>query len=665
MADLEALIEKLRAEAQKRGGEWLRWLIPEGEPEAAQAVPRRSRRARAPTRRSPSPVGRKRGTAATSPSAGNSSGHSSMEVDQSSGGEGRRRRSASPQPSTSAASTQSRAGRSRRESAMRSGVQSDVGSTASQSGAARQQQGDEAGGLSRGQRQAQASARDFMAGPSAMGGITAGPNRGGSAPGAMGNMCPRESDIWQGTADQAFGPGTPVGGNIGGRASVDASERGMDGNRLETGPQQGQVMTSGSAVGGEMPADQSGMALPPLLSFQVPGAESSGCQSGAGPVQDGRMSRSQGPGTDPIVQCNIPLNMQIGQLTTGGVNQQRDQSTESFMDPLRQLFSQWQKGQGSQFSCRTEVNTPGAVGEASTAGAPAAANKEVVNAPGVQNGGSTAGSVSGTQGETNSGDNTKDKKLPLSDSAKSNTYVCFEGPLGAHLKPEVREKIWKREYVDIFTLLPLERFGIDRYEKGKEHRKEEDEERRRFRLIPRTFGNWLQAFSILASVVGEKHSELCSALFCYLDGIWEAHKVYGGLAWLRYDEQFRQRMAVRTDLNWDHRDIGLWMRLMNTKGYQGYGGSSTTTNQPFQGGTGGHSVGSAGGHKKGVCWLFNDSQCKWGSSCRFRHECSWCAGNHPGSRCFKKPKGAAPRTREGFGKGGDASDSRSDGPVAK
>ncbi|KAM9323990.1 LOW QUALITY PROTEIN: uncharacterized protein PAF06_020242 [Gastrophryne carolinensis] len=27
------------------------------------------------------------------------------------------------------------------------------------------------------------------------------------------------------------------------------------------------------------------------------------------------------------------------------------------------------------------------------------------------------------------------------------------------------------------------------------------------------------------------------------DAIWEAHRVYGGLAWLRYDEQFRQRMS--------------------------------------------------------------------------------------------------------------------------
>ncbi|OCT67608.1 hypothetical protein XELAEV_18038909mg [Xenopus laevis] len=112
------------------------------------------------------------------------------------------------------------------------------------------------------------------------------------------------------------------------------------------------------------------------------------------------------------------------------------------------------------------------------------------------------------------------KALSVSDAAKGHTYICFEGPLGAHLKTEVREKIWKRENIDIFTLLPLERFNIEKWKRGKEHRKEEDEDRRRYRLIPRTFGNWLQAFSIMASVIGEKHPEHCSGLFCYLDSIW-------------------------------------------------------------------------------------------------------------------------------------------------
>ncbi|KAM9330745.1 LOW QUALITY PROTEIN: uncharacterized protein PAF06_017672 [Gastrophryne carolinensis] len=62
-------------------------------------------------------------------------------------------------------------------------------------------------------------------------------------------------------------------------------------------------------------------------------------------------------------------------------------------------------------------------------------------------------------------------------------YICYEGPLGAHLKAEVKEKIWKREYIDIFTLLPLERFNVDRWKEGGEGRKEEDEDRRRLPLV--------------------------------------------------------------------------------------------------------------------------------------------------------------------------------------
>ncbi|KAM4809644.1 uncharacterized protein WCC33_016675 [Rhinophrynus dorsalis] len=247
-----------------------------------------------------------------------------------------------------------------------------------------------------------------------------------------------------------------------------------------------------------------------------------------------------------------------------------------------------------------------------------------------------------------------ERPVPISDSAKSQAYVCFEGPLGAHLKQEVRDKIWKREYIDIFTLLPLERFNLDKWEKGKEWRKEEDEDRRRFRLIPRTFGNWLQAFCVLASVIGEKSPEQCSALFCYLDSIWEAHRVYGGLAWLKYDEQFRQRMAVRPSLLWDHKDIGLWLKLMGPSrvgGQSSVGGSST----PFQSTAGGaSSAAPPAGAKKGCCFAFNDSTCKWGLSCRFKHECSGCGGSHSFSRCLRRGKPWAGKRDESSDPGKDA-----------
>lgn len=50
----------------------------------------------------------------------------------------------------------------------------------------------------------------------------------------------------------------------------------------------------------------------------------------------------------------------------------------------------------------------------------------------------------------------------IADAAECKVYVCFQGQLGAHLKPEVREKIVKGEYVEIFSLLPLEKFNLDR-----------------------------------------------------------------------------------------------------------------------------------------------------------------------------------------------------------
>lgn len=62
-----------------------------------------------------------------------------------------------------------------------------------------------------------------------------------------------------------------------------------------------------------------------------------------------------------------------------------------------------------------------------------------------------------------------------------------------------------------FSLLPLEKLNLDKVKPDES--KKEEEEKMCYRLIPRTFGNWLQAFNILASVIDEKSHKQCSALF--------------------------------------------------------------------------------------------------------------------------------------------------------
>ncbi|OCT76148.1 hypothetical protein XELAEV_18031336mg [Xenopus laevis] len=132
-------------------------------------------------------------------------------------------------------------------------------------------------------------------------------------------------------------------------------------------------------------------------------------------------------------------------------------------------------------------------------------------------------------------------------------------------RKEVREKIWKRDNIDIFTLLPLERFNIEKWEKGKEHLKDEDEDRRRYRLIPKSFGNWLQAFSIMASVIGEKHPKDCSGLFCYLDSIWKAYRTYGelpGLNMMNSSGRGSQQVMTASVSGDQHAGLGTNVRVV-------------------------------------------------------------------------------------------------------
>lgn len=45
------------------------------------------------------------------------------------------------------------------------------------------------------------------------------------------------------------------------------------------------------------------------------------------------------------------------------------------------------------------------------------------------------------------------------------------------MKQEVRDQIWRGEYVDIFSLLQLERFNLDR---ARQYEKKEENEKRRY-----------------------------------------------------------------------------------------------------------------------------------------------------------------------------------------
>ncbi|OCT56271.1 hypothetical protein XELAEV_18000366mg [Xenopus laevis] len=211
----------------------------------------------------------------------------------------------------------------------------------------------------------------------------------------------------------------------------------------------------------------------------------------------------------------------------------------------------------------------------------------------------------GEKGEVEKRESEREVLRGIMETARQNAYVAFAGPLGVYVKWEVKEKIWKVEFMELFSLLPLDE-TIELKEEDKKDSKKEEED-----------------------IIGEKHPEKCSPLFCYVDGAWEAFKVYDSLTWWRYGEHFRQQLAANPTMRW--KPDGHYPLAQTHDGPEGIPLS--------EGGRGLQHATCSAPIKQGYCWLFNDSHCKFGNSCKYKHEFSGCGVAHSYVRCFKKGKG--------------------------
>lgn len=102
----------------------------------------------------------------------------------------------------------------------------------------------------------------------------------------------------------------------------------------------------------------------------------------------------------------------------------------------------------------TGVSGPVTVANGTLTGSAAGGLQTPLGAPAASGAGGVQVAVAGEVSVADSRQgNTGEKEVDrvrLADLDKCEVYVCFEGPLGAHLKQEVHEKIWRGEYVEIF-----------------------------------------------------------------------------------------------------------------------------------------------------------------------------------------------------------------------
>ncbi|KAJ1098687.1 hypothetical protein NDU88_003794 [Pleurodeles waltl] len=113
--------------------------------------------------------------------------------------------------------------------------------------------------------------------------------------------------------------------------------------------------------------------------------------------------------------------------------------------------------------------------------------------------------------------------------------------LGLHVPMEVKEKIWKGAYIDIFD--PL----VDKSEKDEVKRCKECAHSWECgywphnRRVEESQKNWVRAFSTFQAIIAA----------CYQNRIVGAHDEYGGTAWKEYDKEFRRIKANKPSLGWD------------------------------------------------------------------------------------------------------------------
>lgn len=105
--------------------------------------------------------------------------------------------------------------------------------------------------------------------------------------------------------------------------------------------------------------------------------------------------------------------------------------------------------------------------------------------------------------------------------------------LGGHLALSIKEKIWRGEFADLFSLLHKDPKAAL---KGGDPAPDPHVVRKR--KIGKNWNNWLNGFIIYAAVVILMQPAKAATLFKYLDKIHGAFRKYEGTAWLTYDEHF-------------------------------------------------------------------------------------------------------------------------------
>ncbi|XP_048259891.1 uncharacterized protein LOC124131726 [Haliotis rufescens] len=216
--------------------------------------------------------------------------------------------------------------------------------------------------------------------------------------------------------------------------------------------------------------------------------------------------------------------------------------------------------------------------------------------------------------------------------------VLSQDNLGSIIPQNIKEKIWKNEYVELGILTKgLRQETYDNKPVGLMGLNAQGGIEVIRRNYPRinTIKEWTDAFLIFVSIYLEKFGDKTQHMLKYMNIVRMAATRMKGYGWRSYDQQFRLRHAHNPHEPWSVINNELWLMFATPS-------SSVSINpmNPYyrQGQGQGQDVKPNMRAKRQLpCYDFNLTKCSR-SVCRYAHVCTSCSKPHPSRLCKNMSK---------------------------
>lgn len=196
-------------------------------------------------------------------------------------------------------------------------------------------------------------------------------------------------------------------------------------------------------------------------------------------------------------------------------------------------------------------------------------------------------------------------------SSYSISSVCDD--MSLHVSQNIKEKIWKGEYVDLATLLPKKTVSHDNINQTiKVINGELVIKPKEPSMKIETIETWTDAFFIFMNIFLCKHPEVAQDMLHYMNSVRQGAR--RTLDYKKYDEQYRLRKARNPSSSWASVDGELWLLYSSQNIFSGQSRVSSVI--------------------KGNCFDFNNKGFCSKFNCNFSHKCIKCLGNHSALNCF-------------------------------